>query len=65
MAIRYDEKINNKIRRIVNNYNAKIKRLEGKKDEKDPQQNKILYHTLSDIHLWYCRFYLKIPRECR
>lgn len=33
MAIRYDKKINNEIRRIVNNYNAKIKRLEGKDDE--------------------------------
>ena len=32
MAIRYDEKINNEIRRIVRNYNAKIKRLEGRKD---------------------------------
>lgn len=33
MAIRYDKKINNEIRRIVNNYNAKIKRLEGRQDE--------------------------------
>ena len=28
MAIRYDKKFNNEIRRIVNNYNAKIRRLE-------------------------------------
>ena len=34
MAIRYDKKINNLIRRIVNNYNAKIKRLEGRQDER-------------------------------
>lgn len=32
MAIRYDEKINNEIRRIVRNYNAKIRRLEGRED---------------------------------
>ena len=32
MAIRYDKKTNNEIRRIVNNYNAKIKRLEGRSD---------------------------------
>lgn len=30
MAIRYDTKFNNKINRIVKNYNAKIKRLSGK-----------------------------------
>ena len=28
MAIRYDKKLNNEIKRIVNNYNAKIRRLE-------------------------------------
>ena len=33
MAIRYDQKLNNEIRRIVNNYNAKIRRLEGKDNE--------------------------------
>ena len=33
MAIRYDQKLLNEIRRIVNNYNAKIRRLEGKDSE--------------------------------
>ena len=32
MAIRYDEKLNKKIRRIVNNYNAKIRRLNKRED---------------------------------
>lgn len=32
MAIRYDKKLNNEIRKIVNNYNAKVKRLEQKDD---------------------------------
>ena len=30
MAIRYDKKLNSSIRKLVKNYNAKIKRLEGK-----------------------------------
>ena len=38
MAIRYDKKINNEIRRIVNNYNAKIKRLEGRTDISVPSK---------------------------
>ena len=38
MAIRYDKKINNEIRRIVNNYNAKIKRLEGRTDVSVPSK---------------------------
>lgn len=38
MAIRYDQKINNEIRRIVNNYNAKIKRLEGRTDISVPSK---------------------------
>lgn len=33
MAIRYDTKLNNEIRRIVNNYNAKIRRLEKQDTE--------------------------------
>ena len=32
MAIRYDQKLNNEIRRIVNNYNAKIRRLNKRED---------------------------------
>lgn len=38
MAIRYDKKINNQIQRIVNNYNAKIKRLEGREDISVPSK---------------------------
>lgn len=38
MTIRYDKKINNEIRRIVNNYNAKIKRLEGRTDVSVPSK---------------------------
>lgn len=33
MAIRYDQKLNNEIRRIVRNYNAKIRRLEKEKSD--------------------------------
>ena len=32
MAIRYDKKLNNQIRRIVRNYNAKVRRLSGRED---------------------------------
>lgn len=32
MAIRYDQKLNNEIRRIVNNYNAKVRRLSSRQD---------------------------------
>ena len=38
MAIRYDKKINNQIQRIVNNYNAKVKRLEGREDISVPSK---------------------------
>ena len=38
MAIRYDKKINNKIKNIVNSYNAKIKRLEGSEDIVIPER---------------------------
>lgn len=38
MAIRYDNKIINEIRRVVNNYNAKIKRLEGREDVAIPDK---------------------------
>ena len=53
MAIRYDEKIMNEIRRVVRNYNAKIKRLEGRKDlvlptRFDRQAMKVLRETTSN-----------------
>ena len=38
MAIRYDQKLNNKIRRIVRNYNAKVRRLEGREDVSVPSK---------------------------
>lgn len=53
MAIRYDEKIMNEIRRVVRNYNAKIKRLEGRTDlvlptRFDRQAMKVLRETTSN-----------------
>ena len=47
MAIRYDAKINNEIRRIVNNYNAKIRRLEGRSDLILPETQSI--RTLKEM----------------